>query len=142
MATAELVKDPALSYGEWSDRIKDRLVSQRFEYPDYPHAITHAMHAAEHTYERAHGPRPAPIPPSKKTMDPIEPGRDLSREEARALLAKIAPAGIVKSMPRVKRISPHRAACVRALRMVASEMRDTIARCEAAERAAREEHEP
>jgi hypothetical protein len=51
MARVELERTPTLTDGEWVERVKRRLVAQRFAYPA-PHGLTAAIRAVEHVREK------------------------------------------------------------------------------------------
>lgn len=109
VARAELTAEPTIIDSEWRERIKCRIISLGFDYPEgMPATITRAMSAVERALEKAWGPRPIdrpwgprPPPPPASTL---RDDRPLSREEARAALHAIVQrlrpsAPPVRSMP-------------------------------------------
>lgn len=57
MASDILRAEPTIDDFEWRERIKDRIVLQRFEYPQ-PHELSAAMDAVNRAWTKRHGTRP------------------------------------------------------------------------------------
>jgi hypothetical protein len=65
LALEQIRADITIDNAEWKARIKDRLLSLNFDYPEQPDAIDRAMRAVEASLVRSRTPRPPPsMPPS------------------------------------------------------------------------------
>lgn len=135
----QIEADPTVDNFEWKERIKRRLLSLGFTYPAEPDTIDRALHAVERALAKAGRTRPGPAPASAPPQPDAMLERPLSRDEARAFLADVAArakiAKPIRTIPKVPSITPHQAAVHRASEIVAREIVESIARCEAAERA-------
>ena len=69
IAREQILAAPSIDDGEWKERIKDRLISLRFDYPDPPDLMTRAMTAVERALEKQWGPRPSSTPAPRPPIE-------------------------------------------------------------------------
>ncbi len=129
--------DVTIDNAEWKARIKDRIVAIGRTYPTEPDAIDSALHAVERALAKEGRTRPGPAPAYRPPQPDARLERPITRDEARRFLAAIG--AKVKTIAAVPSLTPHDAARHRASAIVAREIVESIARCEAAERALLEE---
>jgi len=135
VAKEQLLADPSIDYGEWAERIKQRLVHLRLGYPESPHRLTAAMEAVERSLAKDDRPRLTPTPPPPTAPLSVRP---LSHEEARRALAQLGALGLLKPMPKARPMSTRIADIHAASRVIAAAIVDSVERCEQLERAAQE----
>jgi len=118
--------------GEWSDRIKTRLVRLKLPYPDPPQQLTAAMEAVARTLANQRPPA-APVRRSPAEGDT----RPLTHAESVAIMARLGIRG-VKTIPAARPMTMREADHWRALRIVAQGITEQRRRCAEAERIAAE----
>lgn len=136
IARETITIDPTIENSEWKEQIKRRILAIGRTYPTEPDAIDRALHAVERALAKGGRTRPGPAPAYRPLQPDATLERPLSHEEARRFLRNIG--AKVQTIPSVPSLSPHDAARHRASEIVAREIVESIARCEAAEHAIRE----
>ncbi len=133
IAREQITNDPEIDNAEWKARIKDRLVALGFTYPTELDAIDRALKAVERALAKEGRTRPGPAPAYRPPQPDARLERPITHDEARRFLAAIG--AKIKTIASVPSLTPHDAARHRASAIVAREIVESIARCEAAERA-------
>lgn len=149
IAREQITAAPAIDNFEWAERIKDRLVALRFDYPRPPHRLLEAMTAVERALAKEWGPRPLPLPPPPRApqenlrqLDPPWPTRSHHPQgwtSVQRLVSQPRPGAGSPSSPEArvtfaKPLTLRAAECQKAARIIAQAIVDQVERCEAAER--------
>lgn len=90
IAREQIKADPTIDDTEWKMRIKDRLITLKFDSPPNSDLIGRAMSAVQRALEKFWGPRPIPQPPTSRAPPTNRPWKGpLTHEEATAALTQI-----------------------------------------------------